>query len=270
MAGYLYQCRLALLQGIRMVKSKPGGQLAIEHFDDVSFENENILECLVQAKHHITAGALTDKSDDVWKTLRIWSEQTASNPLFPSETKLVLLTTATAPDGSAMSLLRPGSTQEDQKLALSLLIQAAKDSKNESTKLGRKAFLELGTASKQSLIAAIEVCDKAPNLVDMRDEIEAELRLSAPSHIDLVANHLEGWWFSIVATALMSKEVYNIPVQHILRKIFEVAEKLQHDELPLADDLDDIDPDAVAASDDAVFVKQSRASIIQFNERSVW
>jgi len=97
MAGYLYQCRIALFQGMEMAKINPNGSISIERFDDVAFENDDIAECLIQAKHHITGGDLGDKSADVWKTIRIWAQLTLSDPLFPTKTKLVLLTTSTAP-----------------------------------------------------------------------------------------------------------------------------------------------------------------------------
>jgi len=39
MLGYLYQCRYALLAGLRASKSKPAMVLSIERFDDIAFED---------------------------------------------------------------------------------------------------------------------------------------------------------------------------------------------------------------------------------------
>ena len=72
MAGYLFQCRLALLHALELTRRKPEAVVSIEKFDDIAFETENHADCLVQAKHHVVPKPLGDMSEDVWKTLLIW------------------------------------------------------------------------------------------------------------------------------------------------------------------------------------------------------
>lgn len=91
-----------------MTSKKPNGQISIEKFDDISFDNDDVAECLIQAKHHITPKSLDDKSVDLWKTFRIWIGQFKEGMLSASDTRYMLITTATATDGSAMSFLRLG------------------------------------------------------------------------------------------------------------------------------------------------------------------
>ena len=63
---------------------------------------------LLQTKHHVDRVArLSDASPDLWKTLRVWAEAAKNDPSLPSRARLVLVTTAAAPVGSAASLLRP-------------------------------------------------------------------------------------------------------------------------------------------------------------------
>ena len=68
-AGYLYQARLALVEALRYAYVDSSIEIAVEKFDDVSFEKGgNALE-LLQTKHHLKrSGELTDKSVDLWKT----------------------------------------------------------------------------------------------------------------------------------------------------------------------------------------------------------
>ena len=106
--GYLYQCRYALLAGIRASKSKPGLLLTIEPFDHIAFDDGTDVMQAIQTKHHGNAGKLTDLSVDLWKTLGIWTQRIVANPKLPFESQFLILTTCTAPDGSAASLLRPG------------------------------------------------------------------------------------------------------------------------------------------------------------------
>ncbi len=258
MAGYLYQCRIALFQGMESAKNNPNGSISIERFDDVAFENDDVAECLIQAKHHISGGDLGDKSTDVWKTIRIWAQSTLSDPLFPTKTKLVLLTTSTAPVGSAMEMLRAATASAVRDEACSQLAKSAEESSNQQTEIGRKAFLELSEANRRALVHAIEVYDNAPNLIDMREEIEGQLVFTAPDHVQMITDHLEGWWFAVVAESLIKDGMPSIPVQHIVRKIFEIAGHIQRGELPVLDSISTETQEYSADDEKRVFVKQMR------------
>ena len=73
--GYLYQCRAALLLALREGRREPDLKIYIERFDDVSFGAENDIYKRIQLKHSLsTSKSLSDRSPDLWKTLRIWSE----------------------------------------------------------------------------------------------------------------------------------------------------------------------------------------------------
>ncbi len=73
--GYIYQCRLALLESIKRLKSDPDIAVAIETLDDVVFEKDGSPTEVIQVKHHIARKAsLTNASTDLWKTIRIWCD----------------------------------------------------------------------------------------------------------------------------------------------------------------------------------------------------
>ena len=110
----------------------------------------------------------------------------------------------------------------------------------------------------RTLLNQIDVLDSHPNLVDMMEEIEGELILTAPKHTSRAAKYLEGWWLSIVATRLLDAESPAIPVQHIIMKANEIGRSFGDDSLPL-DDPDKLGAKGYSSDDEAeLFVKQMR------------
>ena len=144
-AGYLYQGRLALLEALRYVNSDSGIEIAVEKFDDVSFERDGTPLELLQTKHHLKkSGDLTDSSVDLWKTLRVWAEIVKDDPSIPGRTRFALITTAQAPAGSAAAHLRPSDAGDrDPAAAEAMLIQAADASTNKALSKAIAAFKAL-------------------------------------------------------------------------------------------------------------------------------
>ncbi len=241
-----------------MAKKKPNGHISIEKFDDVAFEDEDYSKCLIQAKHHVSPKSLDDKSVDLWKTIRVWVDQLAQGIITLGSTKFVLITTSEAKEGSAMAHLRVGANAKDREVALSLLRQAAQKSKNQTTKTARAEFLALSDEKAKALLGQIEVLDKHSNLIDVKSEIEGEIVLIAPSHTDLAASNLEGWWLDVVGKCLVKENSATIPVQSIITKANEIGKMFGDDALPIDD------PSALGAkeyTDDdemEIFVRQMR------------
>lgn len=267
MAGYLFQCRLALLIGLRMVKKRTNGHISIEKFDDISFDNDNYAECLMQAKHHINPKSLDDKSVDVWKTLRIWIAQFREGFLAASDARYILITTATAADGSALSLLRTGADYQSRAKAKELLIKAARESNNQKTSTGRNEFLSLEDNEIEALLERVEIIDQHTNLHDVMSEIEDELILLSPKHVSTLAAYVEGWWLGAVGKCLVEDGAATIPIQNIIIKANEIGGMFKEDTLPL------VDPNLLGAKEYSledesnVFVKQMR--IVDLQERAI-
>ncbi len=241
-----------------MAKKKANGHISIEKFDDIAFEDEDYSKCLMQAKHHVSPKSLDDMSVDLWKTIHVWIDQLAQGIITLGSTKFVLITTSEAKKGSAMANLRVGANREDRKVALSLLRQAAQKSNNQTTENARAKFLALSDEKAKALLDQIEVLDKHSNLIDVMSEIEGEIVLTAPSHTDLAASYLEGWWFNVVGKCLVQEGSATIPVQSIIIKAYEIGKMFGDDELPIDD------PSALGAknyTDDdetEIFVRQMR------------
>ncbi len=267
MAGYLFQSRLALLRGLQLLKKKPNGQISIEKFDDVAFDSDDIVDCLMQAKHHVVPKSLSDSSVDLWKTLRIWIDQFKQGVLSASDLRFNLITTATAHPESAMELLRPGASEASVKEAATLLKKAASESTNKSSEHGRAAFLALTDDEAETLLQRIDVLDRHPNLIDVMDEIEGELILLSPNHASTIATYLEGWWLGVVGKCLVNDGSAAVPVQNIIVKASEIGNMFKGDGLPL-DDPEALGAKEYTADDEtSIFVKQMRA--VNLNERAI-
>jgi hypothetical protein len=260
MVGYLYQCREALLLAIEETKSFPNLFVSIERFDDVAFEKDGTPQVQLQLKHHGKAGNLTDASADLWKTLRIWSEQVAANPKLPVERRFVIITTGTAPADSIAAKLRvPREKPRDEADALKALEEIANQSINDSTKEGRAAFLALTSESRSNLISAIQVRDNSPKITDVRAEIEDRLAFAAPlEHISHLVDHLEGWWFAQVVLSLSTSNAAGISLLALRLKIDEIATAYKTGQLLLNDEAAHVSDADLVASDVRTFVKQMR------------
>lgn len=129
---------------------------------------------LIQAKHHVAhKGSLTDASEDLWPTLRIWSSQVAADSDAAFRSSFILLTTGVAPHGSAASMLR--AQDRDEATARTLLLATASKSKSFKNKPGYDTFRALPELSQRNLLKArgredVIVADGEANLADLRAE----------------------------------------------------------------------------------------------------
>jgi hypothetical protein len=184
--GYLYQVEVALLEALR--REDPALELSIEALDDIAFEGTQTE--LLQTKLQITPGSLTDGSGDLWRTLRIWSTLETSQP----EALLVLVTTATAQEGSIAALLRSGS-QRDPSLAHERLVVYARSTSAQTLAPARKAFLDLDDERRLSMVERIVIADEAPGLEDLDEALDRVLRHAAPpDRRPKLISRLREWW----------------------------------------------------------------------------
>ena len=143
--------------------------------------------------------------------------------------------------------------------SLSLLLEAARASKNQRTADARAAFLALTHEQALTLLNQIEVLDNHPNLIDVMADIEGEIVLIAPSHAAKAASYLEGWWLGVVGKCLVADPSASIPVQHIIMKANEIGRSFGEDTLPV-DDPGILGAKGYSDDDEAeMFVRQMRA-----------
>ncbi|MBB3877800.1 ABC-three component system protein [Sphingomonas pseudosanguinis] len=240
-------------------------EVSIEQLDDVAFASDGEPVERLQAKHHLTrAASLSDSSADLWKTLRVWSEAAAADPSLPSRVKLLLVTTARAPEGSAASMLRPGRTDGEGaganlRAVRDVLIGVATTSRNLSLRPAFDAFQRLTERMQLSLLSAIEILDGQPTLVDLEHALEYELRFNAPSGKAAIAREmLEGWWWPRVCRALTAVPPEAVPLSSIETKLDEIRDLLKRDALVADMEFAEPTSDEIASYEDLRFVKQLR------------
>jgi hypothetical protein len=256
--GYLFQCRYALLAGLRAVPDSPQLEISIEKFDDVAFETAGWPTELIQTKHHIGAkGNLTDTSSDLWKTLLIWAKLAAKDVDTPFRVRFVLLTTGSAPDGSGASFLRMRA--RDETKADKLLLAAIAKSTNQANSEAYAAYKALPDSLRLSLLKAIFILDGSTNIIDVRDEIVRELYHAAPrDQIEHLVERLEGWWFTVVINALAERVPTAIPVLAIDQRVDELREEFKRRALPVDVRTSVPTSDVIAELDKRPFVRQLR------------
>ena len=267
LTGYLFQARYALLRGLEEGRRHPGHALCIEKFDDVAFEKAGHPVELIQTKHHGNRGDVSDTSVDIWKTLHIWVKHIIEDPAAAANTRLVFLTTSSASDGSALSMLRQAGGGRNESRAVELLLSAANDSRNQTTVAGREAFLGLTDAARQVLIRNIWVFDKGPGIIDVRDEIERLLHYSAaPNQVGDLTDHLEGWWFNRVIIALTDPILAAIPLASIQNKVSDLRESFRLGSLPLDEAIETMPAIKELPNDNRMFIRQMGLVRVPENE----
>lgn len=256
--GYLFQCRFALLVGLRAIPSSPQLSISIEKFDDVAFEARGEPVELIQTKHRIArSGALSDASPDLWKTLLIWSKRVTRNVDGLFGIRLVLVTTNTAPEHSAASFLRP--ERRDEREADKRLLATAATSRSTGNAEAYGAYAALPEPARLRLLRAVTVLDGSPSITDVRDEIVRELfHAASRDRVGQLVERLEGWWLNIVINALSGTGPTAIPVLAIDQRVDELREEFKRGALPIDFRVSQPPPDVVAELDKRPFVRQLR------------
>jgi hypothetical protein len=256
--GYLYQVRAGLLWSLQRLRRDEAFLVSIEAVDDVAFESlGDEPSVLLQTKHHASRqAALTDASPDIWKTLRVWIEGSAAG-VVPPHASLCLVTTGTAPAGSAANMLR--ATGRNVVAARGLLDVTARTSSNATNAAAYLAYEALTVAVRDALLERVFVIDAAPTVSDLNESLRTEIFWAVDrSHQDAFLDRLEGWWFRRVILQLTGAPGDRIGSVEIEAQMAELREQFRQDSLPIDDDLLDFQLDEATeqAHAEHLFVKQ--------------
>lgn len=253
--GYAYQWRLGLLLLLRAMREDLRSTLSIERIDDLALAADTT--SLFQTKHHKPgAGSLTDASEDLWKTMRVWCERIVDGTVDPAMTTFALATTGTASAGSIAALLR--SDQRDPAEAERRLLHVAGNSMSTANRPAYEAFQRLDPILRTALVTNVFVLDGEERVTDLARLIEREVLVAAdPQHLTGFRERLEGWWFNRVITHLDDEQRTPIAAEELNIRIGDLREQYHRDSLPI--DFILAEPDDVDASNDTrVFVSQLR------------
>ncbi len=242
--GYLYQIWYALY--LILDRDEPNLAIRIEGLDDIDVLEEGTLLGLLQGKYHLDKKVtLFDRSPDLWRTIRIWSEHVKETRISPSATTLTLFTTAKASEGSIASLLRPYPHHRDPQLACQRLRELTKKPAKKLQK-GFDAFMNLLPEQQEQLVAAIRILEQSPNIPELDQKIENKLHGVHPDDRAEVREHLESWWLQQVIRHLHEGSLEPIKKSQAELKIALINQggKLQlFENYTLDDDFDPTSPE---------------------------
>ncbi|AOO79653.1 ABC-three component system protein [Bosea vaviloviae] len=272
MLGYIYQCEYALYH--LLDRDRLTVQISIETVDDVVVQGaQGSPEELLQLKlHRQTPGravrSITDRHEDLWKTLRVWSSHIKGG-LDPSETSFILMTTS--PRGgdveSVAHSLAPkgGDLKRDPTKALNRLETLAAEISNDADlsdagalKKGAEAFLLLPAEKRIRLVNNMTIMSSSPAIIDLRKKIDQRLRASGGTdevHPQFVEG-IVGWWYGACIQHLEGKGGRPIPFEALERKIAELSQALNLSGLPRYDTDEVLDETQVATLRERTFVQQ--------------
>jgi hypothetical protein len=243
--GYLYQVRVALLWALRRLKLNDDFMISLETLDDVTFETKGgTPDELLQTKHHRNREAsLTDASEDLWKSLRVWFEGYAAKTV-PVGTALHLLTTSTASAGSIASYLRSDDGR-DVDAALRGLITTAQSSKSTANTAAYSVFLNTAVKERKALIGNVVVIDGAPSITSLDADLKTEVFWAVDRrYLDAFLERLEGWWLRRTLKQLASTSLRDrVLATEIEAQMSDLREQFKQDSLPIDDDLLSFDLD---------------------------
>lgn len=255
--GYFYQVRLALLESLRRLCAGNEFMVSIETLDDVIFErSDNALDVL-QTKHHIGRPAnLTDASEDLWKTLRIWCEQVAAGAI-PNGSTYFLVTTEAAGKGSAASYLRADDERSPKK-AMERLNSTATSSTNTENLSGYMAYKALTVDDRLELLNRTYILDSSHRVDALDNQLQQFIYVAVDEdHVNAFLERLEGWWFRRVVVHLVEKNAWPIIREELASAMSDFREQFKRDNLPIDQDLMLQSIDA-SGYQDKVFVEQLR------------
>lgn len=254
MLGYLYQVRYALALLLR--NANEHHQISIERFDDVAFSQDDTPKQMIQLKHHIRQqGNLSDASTDMWRTLKVWIDAVKKDTGLLENTDFLIITTATAPENSAASLLK--SYDRNAALAYQKLKYVADTSDNKEHKSYYNAFSNLGENSMNRLLDKIYVIDKASNILDVSHDLRRMIRYSCmPKYENQIVERIEGWWYQKAIEALCSDTPVFYTQRQVRSLIVSSSQQYTDDNLPIdVWDYNDISTDNLSANE-KIFYEQ--------------
>lgn len=234
MSGYLYQVRYALLFLLQKMEHDRDMAISLETRDDIEFHKDGEARELLQLKHTTKIKAeLSDRSTDLWKTLRIWSEDIQANP--ESSVRYILVTSGTLSAGSIAEMLKSGKARAEEQ-ACAELNAIVKSFKNADANADYyTAYKSLSADLKTKLIARITILDATPDVVEISKDIEGKLQFGCrEDHLASLTASVEGWWLRRAVLALQgTADQQRILARELSSAIADARDRLMPDNLPL-------------------------------------
>lgn len=230
--GYIYQIPYSLLL---VLESEEDTEHAIrlEGLDDIESWSEDNIRELVQLKHHKDPrSTLTDRSVDLWRPIRIWSQHLREGRVKVPDVMFKLITTSVITEHSVAWLLSPLQSQRDTLEAYRRLVAIATQS-SETLRPFTQTFLSLEPSRQKELVDSIQVLADAPDLAKIHVELIKRIRAAAPiEHKEQLYDMLIGWWARQVISHVLNDSTSMLTANAVWRQINEIGRYFAPDALP--------------------------------------
>ena len=223
--GYLYQGIYALYLILR--SENLNESISIEKLDDIDFSGNK----LVQMKHHVNEESLSDGSEDLWKTIRVWSEHLINGHIsLDDDLILTLITRAKAkPEKGHIAALLRDDAKRDPFEACQRLHEYAM---SRDGKLFDE-FKKLTKTQRLELVKRIWIIDDSPDISDIQNKIKNIFFQTIDiNHRDDVFEQLMGWWKRKIIEHLQDKSPTSISKVEVNQKLLKIADEYKSDNLP--------------------------------------
>ena len=203
--GYTYQ----LFYGLYLLlHSEEDKKIFIEHYDDLTIENKGTYQ-VIQMKYSQTPKNITDRSIDLWKTIRNWSSNIMNkNPEFMNA-ELVIITTDHAVKNSIAYFLKPENKKIDD--ALKRLNEVGQNAGNEIENKFYPIFQKLGPIEQAKLLQRISILDGAPTFEEIEERVKYFLKkFTDIEFVEKYYTDVLGWWTKKIHEVLQTKELIGI------------------------------------------------------------
>lgn len=261
MLGYIYQVRYGLylsLKKLTEVEDPDEFYISIESLDDIAFEKNDDPFELLQTKFHSKPGNLTDKSPDLWKTIRVWAESISHGVSKLGDTSFTLVTTESANENSIALSLSGIDANRDTNYALEKLREIAAARGSETNDKAYDAFVSLHSWQQEQLVDSIYIIGQSEDLIKIRSMIEIQLRtVTEKAHLEAFVTRLEGIWFKRIIEILSDSNQASVCLGELQAIIDDLRPQFLPTNLPV--DYSGVDPENIDVSgDQRNFVNQLR------------
>jgi hypothetical protein len=228
------QLRFSLVKALERLQAGIDWQVSIEAGDDIEIEEARGFTSYYQIKHRSTGTAITDSTADLWKTLRIWCTALEGNAIDVPSTHLILVTTASAPEGTIAAHLSSDPAVRDLEAALTTLNGVAETSRNEDLEKAFTAWKKLAPEQRSALLSRITVVPQSPDIDQAAELLRRQLALSTRrNHLSPFVERLEGWWFQRCIKMLRASQAEFVTGAELDAYISELRESFLPENLPV-------------------------------------
>lgn len=259
--GYIYQVRYGLLSAIKkltQVDDPDDFFASIERLDDIAFEQGDDPHELLQTKFHGTPGNLTDRSPDLWKTIRVWCESIKSKQVQLGKVFFTLITTQKLNTGSIAVALCEVGEDRDIDFALTEMRKIAIAGGSNTNNDAYLSFMSLKEWEQKQLLESVFVLGESKDILGIRGLIKNQLRISVEkTHVEAFLMRLEGAWFTRVIEILSFNNENSICLGELQAIMDDLRNEFRPTNLPA--DFTDVTHDNIdIGSDTRLFIEQLR------------